>query len=81
MPDGDARAGSQQKTQRQVRAVDSRQRRVLDALESGPATADRLVELTGLPVREVGVALGELEAVGKLVRGGPGLYLLAQMEP
>jgi DNA processing protein len=64
-----------------VGPMDGRQQRVLDAVGSGPTTADRLVVLTGLPVREVGVALGELEATGRVIRGGPGTYLPAPRPP
>jgi DNA processing protein len=54
-----------------------RGRRVLEALDSGCVTVDELVVLTGLPVRELGAALGELEVTGMVIRGGPGVYLRA----
>jgi DNA processing protein len=54
---------------------DSRCRRVLEALAPGAASVDHLVVVTGLPVREIGAALGELEVSGLVVRGGPGTYL------
>jgi DNA processing protein len=40
--------------------------RVLAALGHDPAAADRLVELTGLPVAEVTAALVELELAGQV---------------
>ena len=40
-------------------------------------SVDRLVELTGLAVREVGAALGELEIQGRVGRIGPGMFLRA----
>ena len=58
-------------------ALESRSRQVLEALTTGPASVDRLVELTGLAVREVCVALGELEVGGAIRRGDPGMYLRA----
>jgi DNA processing protein len=52
-------------------------RQVLEALTAGPANVDGLVALTGLAVREVCVALGQLEVGGAIRRGGPGIYLRA----
>lgn len=57
--------------------VTGRGRLVLEALGSGPSTVDGLVGCTGLPVREVSAALGELEAVGQIARGAPGTYARA----
>lgn len=51
--------------------------KVLEALEAGPETVDGLVMLTGMTVREICVALGELEVGGVVGRGGPGIYLRA----
>ena len=50
---------------------------VLEALGAGPATVDGLLALTGLPVRELGAALGELEVARLVARGGPGIYMRA----
>jgi DNA processing protein len=52
-------------------------RQVLEALGKGAADVDTLVERTGLAVREVCVALGELEVAGAVGRGYPGIYLRA----
>lgn len=49
--------------------------RVLEALREGPASIDGLVTVTGLSVREVSSALGELEIDGAVVRAGTGLFL------
>ena len=74
----DPTVGSEEGTAARVVAVaDSRGRRVLEALDSGPATVDGLVALTGLATREIGAALGELEVIGLVERGGPGIYMRA----
>jgi DNA processing protein len=49
--------------------------RVLEVLGSGPKSVDGLVTLTGLSVREVNAALGELEIHGVVCRAGPGMFL------
>jgi DNA processing protein len=54
--------------------ANGRHRAVLDALGEGSTTVDGLLVLTGLPVRELGAALGELEVAGLVARGGPGIY-------
>jgi len=81
VPDGDPAASPAHDLRSAASPEDSRQRQVLDAVGTGPMTADRLVMLTGLSVREVGAALGGLEAAGKVIRGGPGTYLLATRPP
>lgn len=50
---------------------------VLKALASGPASVDRLVETTGLQVRELLVTLVALELDDLVRRAGPGAYARA----
>jgi DNA processing protein len=50
---------------------------VLECLNKGPGSVDRLISLTGLQPREVAAALGELEVCGAVARAGPGVFLRA----
>jgi DNA processing protein len=81
VPGGDLGANPGHDPELAAGPEDSRQRQVLDAVGRGPMTADRLARLTGLSVREVGAALGGLEAAGRVIRGGPGTYLRASRPP
>lgn len=51
--------------------------RVVEALAAGPLSVDGLSESTGLSVREVSSALGELEIRGGVERVGPGVFMRA----
>jgi predicted Rossmann fold nucleotide-binding protein DprA/Smf involved in DNA uptake len=55
--------------------VDGPGSRVLKALGKGPKSVDRLVALSGLSVREVSAALGEMEIRGAVSRAGPGMFM------
>lgn len=59
------------------RVRDPRLQGILETLASGPCSVEALMERTGLAVREVTAALGELESAGLVLRGGPGLYIRA----
>lgn len=50
---------------------------ILQTLASAPCSVETLMERTGLAVREVTAALGQLESAGLVSRGGPGLFIRA----
>jgi predicted Rossmann fold nucleotide-binding protein DprA/Smf involved in DNA uptake len=50
---------------------------VLAALEGGATSADGVAAQVGTGVREIIVALSEMEIEGLVVRAGPGLYIRA----
>ena len=50
---------------------------VLAALEGGPSSLDGLAQRTGLTVRDLSVALVELELARQVTRVGPGTYIRA----
>jgi DNA processing protein len=60
-----------------VSPFDGASARVFEALRPGPRSVDGLVTVTGLSVREVSTALGEMEIRGLVCRGGPGIFLRA----
>jgi len=50
---------------------------ILEALEQGGCSVDSLVGHTGLATRQLTAALAEMELMGLVKRGGPGLYIRA----
>lgn len=50
---------------------------ILEALEHGGCSVDSLVGHTGLATRQLTAALAEMELIGLVRRGGPGLYIRA----
>ena len=50
---------------------------IMEALEHGGCSVDRLVRHTGLATRQLTAALAEMELMGLVTRAGPGLYIRA----
>jgi DNA processing protein len=50
---------------------------IMEALEHGGCSVDSLVGHTGLATRQLTAALAEMELMGLVRRGGPGLYIRA----
>jgi DNA processing protein len=50
---------------------------ILDALENGPFSIDKVIEGSAFAAREIILAMAELEIRGLVVRSGPGMYIRA----
>jgi len=56
-------------------AKDQLWREILQALSKGPCSVDNLLEASGRGVRELTVALTQMELAGVVARAGPGMYV------
>lgn len=62
-----------------ARVDDAGRDQVLGALSAAPADVDAIMRATGLPIRQVQIALMELDLAGRLDRPGPGLVALRSL--